>query len=114
MDLKLTASERKCYRGHVDTFDVEGTDPASVAWLGGWDLWCRTCGALVLDVEQRARRLAGPVEEGVVGYVISVPVTLTIVEATPAERFPEPGRELGEWRSWGDIPAKKGESSESS
>lgn len=88
MDLKLEPSGRQCYRGHVDTFHVEGTDPESVKWLGGWNLWCRTCRALVLDEDQRKQRFEGPVEENVVGYVVSVPVTLTIVERTPAERWP--------------------------
>lgn len=112
MELKLEASERQCYKGHVDTFDVEGTDPESVQWLGGWDLWCRTCSALVLDVDQRARRFGGPAEKDAIGYVVSVPVTLTIVERTPAERWPDVRRKVPEQRFWDGVLPKKREGDE--
>ncbi len=80
MQFRLEASERQCYLGHVDTFEIEGVDPVSAKWLSDWTLWCRTCEALVADVVQSAEKRLFPRRRDVVGYVVSVPMAMTIVD----------------------------------
>lgn len=80
-EFALRPSYRKCYLGHIDVFEVEGTDDQSRAWLGDWDMWCRTCEALVVDDQALGVERESASREGVVGYVISVPVLLLIREA---------------------------------
>lgn len=83
MQFSLGVTERRCYLGHVDVFEIEGTDTQSREWLEDWDLWCRTCQALVSDEDQAAFLPDRPLKKDAVGYVISVPVALVIVEGEP-------------------------------
>ena len=83
MRFYLEQSVRKCYLGHVDTFEMLPCDAPSAAWLGSWDLYCRTCEALVID-EDLARKGSEPSErKDVIGYVVSVPVEMSIQEEKP-------------------------------
>lgn len=82
----LDQSDRKCYLGHVDTFGIVGKDAPSADWLGGWDLWCRTCEALVVDSEAVVVKREDAARKGVIGYVLSVPVEMIILGGPEVER----------------------------
>lgn len=95
MRFTLVATDRRCYLDHVDTFEISGADEPSTEWLGDWTLFCRTCDALVVDLMESAEIRVAPVHKSVIGYVISVPVEMTIVGddcGSPAE--PSKGKSL--------------------
>lgn len=80
MTFTMTKSTRVCYLGHTDTYDIQGTDQATQEWLQDWDLYCNTCKALTLDVDEFAEGAALTSAEGAIGLVTQIPIDIQIVE----------------------------------
>ena len=77
---ELSRSKRLCFRGHVDTWEIRGTDDEGVRWLGNWTLYCQTCQALVCD-EREFDQLFYRVDmdRSVVGYTVGVIMEMDIL-----------------------------------
>lgn len=75
----LTRSKRLCYRGHTNTYKIEGADEASKMWLSNWDLYCHTCKALTCDLGQAHATLQHLKRKQVIGFVTAVPLDLKII-----------------------------------
>ena len=76
---KLTCSRRLCYRGHTNTYEIEGADEKSQAWLTSWTLYCHTCKALTIDLGTFRANGRQSKENGVIGFVTQIPLKLRIV-----------------------------------
>jgi len=79
---KLTRSRRVCYRGHTDTYEIEGADEVSQAWLANWTLYCNTCKALTLDFGQFQAACRQKRSKGVIGFVTQVPIHIKITRGS--------------------------------
>lgn len=79
---KLTCSRRLCYRGHTDTYEIEGADEKSQAWLTSWTLYCHTCKALTTDFAHFMAAQRQPRAEGVIGFVTQVPIHMKITKGS--------------------------------
>lgn len=88
---RLSPSVRFCVEGHFDTYDVEAIDDAGREWLGDWNLWCRTCQALVRPFGYGDLGETGAAKRPVAGYEL-VDTGLLLITRKAAEEARDNGR----------------------
>jgi len=76
--ISLTPTDRRCYRGHAETYVIQGLDQAARDWLQSWDLYCATCEALTIDEEQFQVAAQKHRDDGSIGFVTQVPIKIVI------------------------------------
>jgi len=80
----MTKSTRVCYLCHTDTYDIRGADQVSQEWLQDWDLYCNTCKALTLDIDDYAEGADLTQEKDAIGFVSQVPIDIKILDEEDA------------------------------